>query len=214
MVRLRILAAAMPVAFFLTIAALFRGAVAAPDPGSMFMMELRDQAIAQLADSAISEQERQLRFQALLRKNFNLPFVSRFVLGRYWNKAEDSARTEFIVAFESYIAQRFLPFFAEYKGRKIEIGEAKDPQNGGDIVSVGSKISRDEGEPILITWRLQQTADGYKIIDVVTAGLSMAVTLRSEFASVLKANGGDLRDTAKVLRSKLTQRSAATKQQG
>lgn len=191
-----------------------RIAAATPDAGSLFLMNLRDQAIQQLADTAISEQERQRRFQTLLRENFDLLFISRFVLGRYWQRADESARSEFVSAFEGYITQRFTPVFAEYQGQRIEIDASISSQKSGDISSVASKILRDEKEPISITWRLQKRGDAYRIIDVVAAGVSMAITLRSEFASMLKSNGGDLRNAARALRSKFTQSSASANQDG
>jgi len=214
MIRLGIHAIVLTTALLVGISGPLRSVAAASESGSAFLMELRDKAIHQLADAEISEQEREQRFQDLLRSNFNLLAIGRFVLGTYWRNADESARAEFLAAFEGYIVQRFMPVFAAYQGQKIEIGESGDRENGGQMSSVDSRIMRGDGEPIPVTWRLQKTDEGYRIVDIVTAGVSMAITLRSEFASMLRDNGGDLRVAAQALRSKLIQRSDGDKQEG
>ena len=46
-----------------------------------------------------------------------------------------------------------------------------------------------QGEPIVIDWRLKRTGEGYRIIDVATEGVSLAITLRAEYGSFLKREG-------------------------
>ncbi|MCH7795062.1 MAG: ABC transporter substrate-binding protein, partial [Proteobacteria bacterium] len=43
--------------------------------------------------------------------------------------------------------------------------------------------------------------DGYRIVDIVAEGISIAVTLRSEYTSVLKQSGGDIDALVRKLRA-------------
>ena len=53
-----------------------------------------------------------------------------------------------------------------------------------------------------IDWRLVPDNGTYKISDVIVEGVSMAVTQRSEFASVVQRNGGQLRGLIAMMREK------------
>lgn len=63
-------------------------------------------------------------------------------------------------------------------------------------------MPRPQGEPIQVEWRLRREAGGWKIIDVVVEGISMAVTHRSEFSSVIGRHGGRIGGLLDVLRDK------------
>ena len=76
----------------------------------------------------------------------------------------------------------------------------------GAIVS--SRIIRRQGEPFHVEWRLRRGGEGWRIIDVVVEGVSMAVTHRSEFSSVIASRGGTVGGLLDVLRSKVAQPEA------
>jgi len=51
---------------------------------------------------------------------------------------------------------------------------------------------------------MRQTGQGFKIVDIVAEGVSIAVTLRSEYGSALKNNGGNVAKLVEELRVKLS----------
>ena len=53
-----------------------------------------------------------------------------------------------------------------------------------------------------IDWRLVTENGHYKISDVIVEGISMMVTQRSEFASVVQRNGGQVRGLIAMMREK------------
>ena len=56
------------------------------------------------------------------------------------------------------------------------------------------------GAPARVDWRVRGAPGAYKIIDVVVEGISMVVTQRSEFASVIRRGGGRLDSLTTQLR--------------
>ena len=48
-----------------------------------------------------------------------------------------------------------------------------------------------EGEDISVVWRIRHKGDNYKVLDIVAEGVSMAISLRHEYGTVVKANGVD-----------------------
>ncbi len=165
-----------------------------------FLTELTDRAVAQLTEAGLSDAEQKLRFRRLLNEAFDLPEIGRFVLGRYWRRDGAAQRSEFLDAFEDMMLYRFLPLFSEFSREKFDVGPSRAYKNNPDFVNVESKLRRPEGEPVKVNWRIRKRGDGYKIFDIVAEGVSIAVTLRSEYVSVLKRNGGDVDALTLVLR--------------
>jgi phospholipid transport system substrate-binding protein len=165
-----------------------------------FLTELTDRAVAQLTEPGLAEAERKLRFRGLLNEAFDLPVIGRFVLGRYWRRADAAQRNDFLDAFEDMMLHRFLPLFSEFSSDKFDVGPARAYKSNPDFVSVESKLRQETGEPIHVNWRVRKHGDSYKIVDIVAEGVSIAVTLRSEYVSVLKRNGGDVDALTQFLR--------------
>jgi len=44
--------------------------------------------------------------------------------------------------------------------------------------------------PSRVTWRLRKRPDGWRVVDVIVEGVSMAVTYRQEYATILNQQGG------------------------
>src|SRR5215470_8450540 len=173
-------------------------ATAAADPATM-ISNLGSRALEVLGKDA-TQQQRVARFRELLREDFDVPGIARFVLGRYWNTATEEQRAEFVKLFEGYIAVAYATRLAEYAGEQFKVTGSR-PDGDGAIVS--SHILRPAGSaPIKVDWRLTGRNGNYKISDVSVDGISMAVTQRSEFASVIQHSGGQLQGLIAMLREK------------
>jgi phospholipid transport system substrate-binding protein len=173
-------------------------AAAAADPAAM-ISNLGSRALEVLGKDA-TQPQRAARFRELLREDFDVPGIGRFVLGRYWNTATEEQRAEFIKLFEDYIALAYATRLAEYSGENFKVTGSR-PDADGAIVS--SQILRPGGAaPVKVDWRLTGRNGVYKISDVSVDGISMAVTQRSEFASVIQHNGGQVQGLIAMLRDK------------
>ena len=173
-------------------------AAAAADPAAM-ISNLGNRALEVLGKDA-TQPQRAARFRELLREDFDVPGIGRFVLGRYWNTATEEQRAEFIKLFEDYIALAYATRLAEYSGENFKVTGSR-PDADGAIVS--SQILRPGGAaPVKVDWRLTGRNGVYKISDVSVDGISMAVTQRSEFASVIQHNGGQVQGLIAMLRDK------------
>jgi phospholipid transport system substrate-binding protein len=126
--------------------------------------------------------------------------VARFVLGRYWRVATPAEQQQFQKLFEDYVVFAYAARLSDYGG---EIFKVTGDQPDGDGYIVASQIVRQNGEPPLkIDWRLINDNGALKISDVVVEGVSMAVTQRSEFASVIARNGGSINGLLTLMREK------------
>jgi phospholipid transport system substrate-binding protein len=173
-------------------------APAAADPAAL-ISQLGSRALEVLGKGS-TQPQRVARFRELLREDFDVPGIARFVLGRYWNIATEEQRAEYLKLFEDYVALAYSTRLAEYTGETFKVTGSR-PEGDGAIVS--SQIVRPGGAaPVKVDWRVTGRNGAYKISDVSVDGISMAVTQRSEFASVIQHNGGQVQGLIAMLRQK------------
>ncbi len=177
-------------------------AASASDSAGDFLAAMTGRAIAQLTDETLSQPERKARFRELFRETFDVPAVGRFVLGRYWRRAKPDVREAFLSVFEEIMVQRFAPRFAGYAETKFEISGVRAAKGEGQFV-VSSKVSSDRGEPVKVDWRVRERDGRFKILDVIGEGVSMALTLRSEYTSAVKDSGGQVEGLIARLRKQV-----------
>ena len=186
-------------AFALIVGALASTILAAAADPAAVITNLGNRALEVLGKSATPAQ-RVARFHELFREDFDVPGIARFVLGRYWKTATTEQQGEFTKLFEDYIALVYSSQPAAYSGETLRVtGSRADPE--GAIVA--SEIIRPSGAPpVKVEWHMTDQHGTYKIRDVAVDGISMAVTQRSEFASVIQRNGGQVQGLIAMLREK------------
>lgn len=172
----------------------------AKDAGE-FMMILNKITVDLFKNNSIEDKEKEERFRALALKSFDIPKISKFVLGRNWRKASPAQRDEFITVFGEVNLQRFMPLFTEYSNQKFEVTGVRPDKDKPSLFFVSSVLTRPEGEPAAVEWRVSQRSGRYRILDVVAEGVSMVLTLRKEYGTVVKKSGVD--DLIAQLREKI-----------
>jgi len=184
-------------------AALPTGAGAVPSNPESLINDLGSKTISLLQQKQLAEADREKQFRSLLHEGFDMGQMSRFVLGPYWRTASDQQRQEFVKLFEDYIVTAYSGRFSQYSGEQFKVVGSRQE---GDGALVNSQILRaNGGPPIKVDWRVGKEGADFKIDDVVVEGVSLLVTQRQEFASVIQRNGGQLDALLKLMREK-TQR--------
>ena len=164
---------------------------AADDPALTFIQDLGDRAIGVLQDKAnTSFEEREAAFREVMVTGFNIPTVSRFVLGRHWKTASKQQRTDYSAIFVDFIVRVYASRFDSYGGELFEARSLIQDESGDKMVR--AQILRPSGgEPIDVDFRVRERDGVLKVIDVLVEGISMLHTHRVEFASVVNRKGID-----------------------
>ena len=182
-------------------AALPAQAALSPDDAKKFIDGLSDEAIGSLTGSSVTQAERETRFRNLLEAHFDMPGISKFVLGRYWKLASDPQQGEFQKLFETLLVQSYAKTFAQYGGEKFQV--TKSWADGDGTVVVNSHVDRPNGDIIHLDWRVADQANAMRIVDLVVEGVSLRATHRSDFASAIQSNGGTIAALLDLLRQKV-----------
>lgn len=179
-----------------------------PDDAEKFIAVLAQRAITTVADKQLSQNERDDRFRALFVSAFDIPEIGRFVLSRYWRTATAEQQHTFLALFEDITVLTWARRFRDYDGEHLEtLGTTKDGDRGW---LVDSRIVKPQGPPNRVQWRLRLEEDGsFRVVDIIAEGVSMAITLRSDYVSTIQANEGRMDGLLSTMRSKLDQLRAA-----
>jgi phospholipid transport system substrate-binding protein len=137
----------------------------------------------------------------IFRRGFDVPTIGRFVLGRYWNVATPAQQQEYLRLFEEMIVRTYARRFDEYSGEVFQV-MGTQPVSETDV-QVRTQVVRPDGPPVMVDWRVRQLGGGNKIVDVAVEGVSMLVTQRNEFASVIQRGGGNVEALLAALRQQV-----------
>jgi len=167
---------------------------ATDEDAGAFLMSFGKRAADEINNESLSEADREQRFRELFNEVIDVPAIGRFVLGIHWRGATAEQRADFLAIFEDMAVQRFLPMItrqsAEYAGKSFSIVDVRRNETNNDRVFVTSSLIREQGPPIRMIWHLREHDGQFKVLDINIEGLSMALTLRREYSSVVKRSGG------------------------
>lgn len=113
---------------------------------------------------------------------------------------EPEEQKEFLKLFEDYVVYVYTARLSDFEGEQFKINSAHPDQDtvivSTDVVTPGAP------QPLKVDWRLVNDDGAYKITDVIVDGVSMLVTQRSEFASVIQRHGGQVQGLLDLMREK------------
>jgi phospholipid transport system substrate-binding protein len=156
-----------------------------------FVGSMAKRALDFLGNTQQTQAQKTESFRKLLEDNFDMETIGRFTLGTYWRTATPAQRTEYQRLFRKRVVEIYSQRFSEYKGQKFETAGAR-PEGDTDSVVRSFIIPQDGGPRVLVEWRVRHRDGRYRIVDVLVEGVSMSVTQRSDFASIIQRGGGDI----------------------
>jgi len=108
-------------------------------------------------------------------------------------------RNEYVDLFQRFVIKTYSHRFKDLHGTFTVTRSIKLV---GTSEMVISEIKIDN-RTIHINWRVRQTVKGWRVVDIHIEGISMSVTQRAEFTSVIRNNGGRVEALLEGLREKL-----------
>lgn len=172
-----------------------------PAEAQRFIQTLGDDAVTILSDKSIPLSQREAKIRELLRRNFDLETIGRFVLSKYWRTASADQQSEYMGLFSEYVLKTYARRLGAYGNEQFSITSSK-PLGSRDAIVLTQITQQAAGQPITAGWRVRDTQSSYKIIDVMVEGVSMAAAQRSEFESIVQKQG--MTGLIEILRAKVS----------
>ena len=127
--------------------------------------------------------------EAKVLPNFNFQRMTALAMGRDWNKASPDQKKRLADEFKTLLVRTYSNALTGYKDQTIRFKPSKDLGDGEVLVK--TEIVQSGNKPIQLDYSLEKAADGWKVYDVVVAGVSLVTNYRETFAQEVRANGID-----------------------
>ena len=144
-------------------------------------------------DPSILDDKARLRAIAdeVVIPNVDFIALSQSVLGVSWRKATPEQREVFEREFRALLINSYLASIsrADYQGQSIKYLPLRNPPTG-DRAEVDAEIEQPNGPLIHAQFRMyRRDGAGWKVYDVVVEGVSLVITQRSSFSSIIRDKG-------------------------
>ena len=150
-------------------------------------------------NTSFSNAERFELIENTINNNFAGAGIGKFVSGNSWSSASKETKKEYIKLFKKHLALSIASLMQGYSNQEYQLIDSKyDEKNKVSMIDM--EIKSDTGN-LLVTWRVKKSKDRYFVIDLLVADISLVVTKRSEFNSILKTIDNDLSALNDILRS-------------
>lgn len=158
------------------------------DEARAFIETLSNDAIRVLEDENLDDTAREKAFRALLSANFDVPYIARFTLGRNARTATKSEVNAYNSLFDDYVIRAYSTRLTDYAGEEIRVRNAK-AAGTKDILVLTEIKSPGSGQTFVAEWRVRPRGPVFRVIDIKIEGISMVITQREEFSSIIKRKG-------------------------
>ena len=168
----------------------------ADEPSNWLKNEI-DKILIAYQNSDLPNENRFLMIEQTINNNFAGTGIAKFVAGDSWKSASKEVKKQYIKNFKRHLALNIASMMQGYSNQRYELSKSKiDEKN--KIILIEMEIFSDTGS-VVITWRVKESKGRYFVIDLIVADISLVVTKRSEFNSMLKTVNNKLSDFNNIL---------------
>lgn len=139
--------------------------------------------------------------------HFNFTRMTALALGKDWRQATPEQQKTLTEEFRELLVRTYSTALSSYKDETVDYKPFK-MQPGETDVTVRTQIQQvGARQPITLDYSLEKGSNGWKVYDVIVAGVSLVTTYRSSFATEIRNGGID--GLIKTLKAKNNSQSQA-----
>jgi phospholipid transport system substrate-binding protein len=122
--------------------------------------------------------------------HYNFRRMTMLAVGKDWRNATPEQQDRLTEAFRTLLVRTYSNALTQYRDQVIEFKPLR--ANPGDkIVKVSTEVRQSGSQPINIDYALEKTDQGWKVFDVLVAGVSLVTNYRGSFSDEIRAKGID-----------------------
>ena len=127
------------------------------------------------------------RLAPVIKASFDMPFISKTVLGKYWETLNKEQRSRFVEAFAKMSIATYAANFDRYSGERFKTLSEKGVSSGRILVQ--SQLIKSDGGKIQLDYLLHRTGNQWRIINIIAEGVSDLALKRADYSAFLKNKG-------------------------
>lgn len=126
-------------------------------------------------------------FQQELTPHLDFATITRWMSGPRWESFSEGERADLTGAIRAHIVHVYSSLLAH--GREVAIDVQPNSTLGKRSAKVPAKLATTDGRNFQIEFRLLQSADTWRLYDLVVDGVSFARALQAEIGPVIATEG-------------------------
>jgi phospholipid transport system substrate-binding protein len=122
--------------------------------------------------------------------HFDFRRMTMLAVGRDWRNASAEQQAALTEAFRTLLVRTYSNALTQYRDQTVDF----KPTRFGEAdkrVQVRTEVRQSGAQPIGIDYMLEQSEAGWKVFDVIVAGVSLVTNYRSSFAEEIRSGGID-----------------------
>ncbi|UCG22433.1 MAG: ABC transporter substrate-binding protein [Deltaproteobacteria bacterium] len=165
-------------------------AASAIDPAAEVVEKLHKELLGVMKQAdALGYKGRYQRLAPVVTSSYDLPFISKVVVGRYWSKFSPEQKEQFVNTFTELSIATYASQFKGYSGERFKTISAEESKRGRILIK--SVLIKSNGEQVELDYILHQNGHQWQIINVIAQGVSDLSLKRAQYTSYLKKEGFD-----------------------
>jgi phospholipid transport system substrate-binding protein len=159
------------------------------DQGATEVVErLHSTLIAVMKDGdKLGYQGRYDQLAPVIKSSFDMPFISRTVLGKYWETFSNEQRSRFVETFTQLSIATYAANFDRYSGERFKTISEKGVSGGRILVQ--SQLTKSDGGQVQLDYLLHRPGNQWLIVNVIAQGVSDLALKRADYSAFLKSKG-------------------------
>lgn len=122
--------------------------------------------------------------------NFDFQRMTALALGKDWRKASPQQKARLSEEFRNLLVRTYANSFEGYRGQRVRYLPFK--MNSGETdVYVHTEVLQPGAKPVQIDYNLELQSGGWKVYDVIIAGISLVTNYRDQFTQEVRTSGID-----------------------
>jgi phospholipid transport system substrate-binding protein len=122
--------------------------------------------------------------------HFNFVSMSALAMGQSWNKATPEQKKRVTEEFKTLLVRTYASALASYSNQKFDFRPLRAKPSDTDV-TVNVRVLQQGAQPVPIDYSLEKTPSGWKVYDVMVAGVSLVANYRTEFNNLVRESGVD-----------------------
>ncbi|MDR1424146.1 MAG: ABC transporter substrate-binding protein [Azoarcus sp.] len=122
--------------------------------------------------------------------HFDFRRMTMLAVGKDWRSATPEQQTRLTTAFRTLLVRTYSNALTQYRDQIIDYKPLR-ASPGDQQVKVSTEVRQAGAQPINIDYVLEQSPDGWKVFDVLVAGVSLVTNYRGNFGDQIRVKGID-----------------------
>ena len=155
-----------------------------------FVRRSGDELSAIMGRTGSVETRRRL-LQPFIDRVVDVDTVARFCLGRFWRQATAKQQEEYLGLFHAVLMNAVLVRVGDYEHNEVRVGVDR-PEMHDSAIQVPTVVERTGTPPARVVWVVSPTAHDPRIIDLIAEGMSLRLTVRSDYTAFIVRHGNNI----------------------